>query len=57
MGRKGVKAKHCWIFSTNFEYKKFVDNIQQCFAFTPFPPIIQIFTEGEGDEIKSRLSS
>ena len=32
----------------------------QCFAFTPqatFPPIIEIFTEGEGIEIKSRLSS
>ena len=34
-----------------------VDNIQQCFAFTPFPPIIWIFTEGEDDGIESRLSS
>ena len=38
-------------------YKQFVDNIQQCFAFTPFSPIIWIFTEGEGDVIESRLSS
>ena len=28
MDRKGVKAKQ------TFEYKKFVDNAQQCFAFT-----------------------
>ena len=27
------------------------------FAFTPFPPIIWIFTEGKSDGIKSRLSS
>ena len=40
-----------------FCIQKFVDNTQQCFAFTPFPPIIWIFTEGEGDWIKSRLSS
>ena len=26
MGRKGVKAKHCWILSTNFCFKNFVDN-------------------------------
>ena len=37
--------------------KVFVDNIQQCFAFIPFPPIICFFTEGEGDGIASRLSS
>ena len=30
-----VKAKHCWALKTNFV----IDNIQ-CFAFTPFPPII-----------------
>ena len=29
----GVKAKHCWVLSTNFWEKKFVDNSQQCFAF------------------------
>ena len=36
----------------------FVDNTQQCFAFTPqatFPPIIWIFTDSEGVEIESRL--
>ena len=32
MGGKGVKAKHCWM---TFEYKKFVDNAEQCLAFTP----------------------
>ena len=45
--------------STNFFFQKFVDNAQQCFAFTPqtnFPPIIWIFIEGEGDEIESMLS-
>ena len=38
-----------------FEYKKFVDNAQQCFAFMPQAnfPIIWIFTEGYG--IESRL--
>jgi hypothetical protein len=36
-------------------FKKFVDNAQQCFAFIPFPPLIRIFTEGDG--IESRLSS
>ena len=30
-----------------FENQKFVDNIQQFFAFTPFPPIIWIFGEGD----------
>ena len=38
-----------------FVLKKFVDNPQQCFALTTFLPIISIFTEGEGDGIKSRL--
>ena len=33
----------------------FVDNTQQCFAL--LPPMIWIFTEGEGDGIDSRLSS
>ena len=41
----------CW--QQTFKYKKFVDNDQQYFALTPFPPII--FPEGEGDGIKSRL--
>jgi hypothetical protein len=35
MGGKGVKAKHCWVLSTNFSFQEFVDNTQQCFAFTP----------------------
>ena len=37
---------------------KFVDNAQQCFAFTPqanFPANSLNFTEGESDGIKSRL--
>ena len=41
-----------------FCIQKFVDNAQQCFAFTPqanFPAQILIFTEGEGDVIESRL--
>ena len=40
-------------------YSKIVDNAQQCFAFTPqanFPDYIWLFTAGEGDEIKYRLS-
>ena len=37
------------IFLGDVENKKFVD--------ITFPPIIWIFTEGEGDGIKSRLSS
>ena len=44
--------------STNFCFQKFVNNSQQCFAFTPqanFPPILWIFTEGEGDGIETRL--
>ena len=45
------------IVNKPFCIQKFVDNTQQCFAFTPFPPTISIFSEGEGDGIKSRLSS
>jgi hypothetical protein len=58
MGGKGVKAKHCC--PQTFEYTKFVDNDQQCFAFLPqanFPAHNLNFQgEGDGDEIKSRLS-
>ena len=39
--------------------QKFVHNTQQWFAFTPqqtFPPIIWIFTQGEENEIESKLS-
>ena len=39
-----------------FENKKFVDNTQQYFAFTPFSPTIWTLTESEGDGIESRLS-
>ena len=41
-----------------FENKKFVNIIQQCFAFTPqanFPAHNLIFTEGEGDGIEIML--
>ena len=31
----GNKAKHCWVMSKTFCFQKFVDNDQQCFAFTP----------------------
>ena len=40
--------------------KKFVDITQQCFALLPhvnFPAYNLNFTEGEDDEIESRLSS
>ena len=50
-------AGHC---QQTFENLKFVDITQQCFALLPkytFPPMIWIFTEGEDDEIESRLSS
>ena len=30
----GVKSKHCWALSANFENKKFVDITQQCFALS-----------------------
>ena len=46
-------AGHC---RQTFCIQKYVDNTQR-FAFTPFPPIIGIFSEGEGDGIESRLSS
>ena len=52
----GGKVKWCWALSTNFLYSEVCwQHPQQCFAFTPFPPTIWIFTEGDG--IKSRLSS
>ena len=44
-----------WWCQQMFCFQKFVDNIQPCFVFTPYPPIIWIFTEGEGDGIESRL--
>ena len=55
MDGKGVQniAGYC---QQTFEYKQFVDNAQQCFAFTPhanFPAHNLNFTEG--DEIESWL--
>ena len=38
---------------------KFVDITQQCFAYylqQTFPPMIWIFTQGEEDEIETKLS-
>ena len=52
IGGKITGAKHCWVMSTNLLFSKVC---WQCPAM--FPPIIWIFTEGEGDGIKSRLSS
>ena len=41
-------AKHCWVMSSNVLP---IDLKSTC------PPVIWIFTEGEGDGIESRLSS
>ena len=52
MGGKGVKAKHSLCL------QKFVDNVQQCFAFTPqenFPVHNLNFPEGEGNWIETKL--
>jgi len=35
MGEKGVRQKIAGCRQQTFEYKKFVDNAQQCFAFMP----------------------
>ena len=40
MGRKVWLRHKGKTLSTNFLYSKFVENAQQCFAFTPFPTII-----------------
>ena len=43
-----------------FENKNFVEipcNVLLYYLRETFPPIIRIFTDGEGDEIDSRLSS
>ena len=50
-----VKAKHCWVMSTNFwKQKVFLTSHSNVLPYYPtFPPIIWIFTEGEGDGIKS----
>ena len=39
-----------------FENKNFDDNTQSLNLKQTFPPMIWIFTQGEGDEIKSRLT-
>ena len=56
----GVKAKHGWALSTNFENERLLtssSNVLPYYLKQTFPPIIWIFTQGEGDEIESRLSS
>ena len=58
VGGKGVKAKIAGHCQQSFCFQKFVENAQQCFAFTPqanFPPIIWLFTDVEGDRTESRL--
>ena len=51
----------CWALSTNFWKQKILltspSNILPLHLKQTFPPIIWIFTEGEGDGIESRLSS
>ena len=56
----GGKFKHCWIMSANFFLQKFVDNAQQCFAFTPqanFPTEFSLKVMGSNPDylIKSFL--
>ena len=46
MGRKGVKAKHCWRLSTNFWKQKVCWYCPAMFCLYTFPSIIWIFTEG-----------
>ena len=53
----GNKAKHCWVMSKNFLFSKGLlatpSNVLSLHLKQTFPPIIWIFTEGDG--IKSRL--
>ena len=54
----GIKAKHCWVMSTNFVFKsslKTHGNVLPLHLKQTFPCIIWIFTKGKGDGIKSRL--
>ena len=53
----GVKAKHCWALSRNIWKQKACWHHPAMFCLFTFPWIIWIVTEGEGDEIESRLSS
>ena len=52
----GNKAKHCWVMSTNFLFSKVCWQCPAMFnLYTSSTPMIWIFTEDEGDGIKSRL--
>ena len=55
----GNKAKHCWVMSTNLLFSKVCWQHPAVFCLYTsskfFPPIIWIFTEGEGDRIEFRL--
>ena len=61
MGGKNIKAKHCWLLL--FVNKLFVlktllitpSNVLPLHLKQTFPPIIWIFTKGEGGGIQSRL--
>ena len=57
MGGKGVKAKHCCgCCQQTFEYKMtMTKNVLPLGLKQTFLAIIWVFTEVEGDEIKSRL--
>ena len=55
---KGIKAKHCWMLSTNIwistkSLLTMLSNVLPLHFKRTFPPIIWIFTEDE--EIESRL--
>ena len=52
------KAKHCWVMSTNFLFSNVCWQCPEMFCLytsSKLPPIIWIFTEGEGDGPKFRL--
>ena len=55
----GVKAKHCWVMSPNFLFSKVCWQCPAMFCLYTSSKlslsIIWIFTEDEGDGIKSRL--
>ena len=56
----GVKTNHCWTFSINFWKEKVWvshSNVLPYYLKWTFLLTIWIFTKGEGDGIKSRLSS
>ena len=49
------KGKHCSVLSTNFFVLKMHSNVLPLHLKKNLPPIIWIFTKGEGDGIESRL--